>query len=525
MKKTFLILFILVFSFSPGIIYSQWSTSPDSHNVIGYGSTIKVIGDGTGGCYVIFKYNSPTKTGILKVDKYGALEWPERVELKGTRAMQTYDLAIPDGAGNLIISYSDMSYGTHALLKLQKIDKFGNFLWKDTGFWIDSTHSGMQSIKSLVQDGEYGCVLTWKDSISDVRINRIAPNGKKLWGEGGKLVIVKTHLVKPKLIKTSQDKFVFVEEDLWKWFDNQGNLLLTDTSHYPGNLISAEDGGIVFETYDGDWPENWNMYLRKVDSLGAPAWENQRIHIADSLFYNTPVLLYENEANFISLWVGKNNGVGNIPHFQITNANGEKLLTPEGYSLCNDSLYYPFIFAIPSSGGNTILAYEYNDHIRAQMFDTLGNIIWGDSDVIVSNNPSAEIFIPDEKGGFLYAGQLYEFALYVDQVSVNGNLGEVIVTRFEENASGIQKGFELFQNYPNPFNPSTLIKYQLPEKTHVKVEVFNILGQSVKILVDEEKPAGYYETEFTPVNLASGVYICNIRAGKFDQSVKMIYMK
>ncbi len=85
--------------------------------------------------------------------------------------------------------------------------------------------------------------------------------------------------------------------------------------------------------------------------------------------------------------------------------------------------------------------------------------------------------------------------------------------------------FALEQNYPNPFNPSTSIKYQLPEKTRVKVEVFNMLGQSVKILVDEIKPAGYYETEFTPVNLASGVYICNIKAGKFDQSVKMVYMK
>ncbi len=85
--------------------------------------------------------------------------------------------------------------------------------------------------------------------------------------------------------------------------------------------------------------------------------------------------------------------------------------------------------------------------------------------------------------------------------------------------------FALEQNYPNPFNPSTSIKYQLPEKTHVKVEVFNMLGQSVKILADEVKPAGYYETEFTPVNLASGVYICNIKAGKFDQSVKMVYMK
>ncbi len=108
---------------------------------------------------------------------------------------------------------------------------------------------------------------------------------------------------------------------------------------------------------------------------------------------------------------------------------------------------------------------------------------------------------------------------------LNGRINMLASTNDIEGVELTPSEFKLRQNYPNPFNPSTSIKYQLPEKTHVKVEVFNMLGQSIKILVDEEKPAGYYETEFTPVNLASGVYICNIKAGKFDQSVKMVYMK
>jgi hypothetical protein len=64
----------------------------------------------------------------------------------------------------------------------------------------------------------------------------------------------------------------------------------------------------------------------------------------------------------------------------------------------------------------------------------------------------------------------------------------------------------LFDNYPNPFNPSTTIRYALPEKAHVKLEVFNILGQSVAVLVEGEREAGYHSAVFDGVSLASGMW-------------------
>ena len=85
--------------------------------------------------------------------------------------------------------------------------------------------------------------------------------------------------------------------------------------------------------------------------------------------------------------------------------------------------------------------------------------------------------------------------------------------------------FNLYQNYPNPFNPSTTIKYSIPELSKVKLALFNLLGEEVTTLVNEEKNVGNYSVEFNAVALPSGVYFCQLRAGSFIQTKKMLLLK
>lgn len=85
--------------------------------------------------------------------------------------------------------------------------------------------------------------------------------------------------------------------------------------------------------------------------------------------------------------------------------------------------------------------------------------------------------------------------------------------------------FKLSQNYPNPFNPNTSISYTIPEATNVKLEVFNLTGQRVALLVNERKSKGVHSVNLSADTFASGLYIYRIRAEGFVQTKKMLLIK
>ncbi len=85
--------------------------------------------------------------------------------------------------------------------------------------------------------------------------------------------------------------------------------------------------------------------------------------------------------------------------------------------------------------------------------------------------------------------------------------------------------FVLKQNYPNPFNPSTVIGYEISASGKVVLDVFNILGQKVATLVNENKPAGVYEVRFSAAELPGGVYIYRLQFGNNSSVRKMVLLK
>jgi len=105
--------------------------------------------------------------------------------------------------------------------------------------------------------------------------------------------------------------------------------------------------------------------------------------------------------------------------------------------------------------------------------------------------------------------------------------GEYTVTDINQENNNIPKIFSLSQNYPNPFNPSTTIQYDIPKATEVKIEIYNTLGQKVRTLVNENKPAGSYKIVWDGRNdssepAPSGIYIYIMTTSEFKQSHKML---
>jgi photosystem II stability/assembly factor-like uncharacterized protein len=106
---------------------------------------------------------------------------------------------------------------------------------------------------------------------------------------------------------------------------------------------------------------------------------------------------------------------------------------------------------------------------------------------------------------------------YSDAITVD------IMTGVAETGSPTE--FSLAQSYPNPFNPTTVIRYGLPRAASVRMEVFNMIGERVAVLVNEPQTAGYHEVRFNAAGLASGSYVYRIVAGDYAATKKLVLLK
>jgi hypothetical protein len=120
-----------------------------------------------------------------------------------------------------------------------------------------------------------------------------------------------------------------------------------------------------------------------------------------------------------------------------------------------------------------------------------------------------------DNSDYLYAG------------SASGNIYKSIqtVSGFSESTSELPQSFYLYQNYPNPFNPSTSIRFSVPQRTHVQLKVFDVIGCEIVTLVNDELEAGNYDITFSAGGISSGVYIYQLKAGTYLESKKMMLIR
>ncbi len=95
----------------------------------------------------------------------------------------------------------------------------------------------------------------------------------------------------------------------------------------------------------------------------------------------------------------------------------------------------------------------------------------------------------------------------------------------ETDENNLPRIFELYQNYPNPFNPQTNIYFTLPKSVPVKIEIFNILGQRIKVLTNKNYPAGFHKIIFSGANFGSGIYFLYADFGGHIFTKKMSLLK
>jgi hypothetical protein len=132
-------------------------------------------------------------------------------------------------------------------------------------------------------------------------------------------------------------------------------------------------------------------------------------------------------------------------------------------------------------------------------------------------------------GGTLTTAELYletpgsSTNFYADDCSIIPVLAKRVIQT--DQITELPSRFALYQNYPNPFNPSTTIRYDLAEREHVKLCIYNLMGQRTSVLVDEIQDPGQHSIQIDARDFETGVYIYHIQAGALSETRKMTFLK
>jgi len=120
----------------------------------------------------------------------------------------------------------------------------------------------------------------------------------------------------------------------------------------------------------------------------------------------------------------------------------------------------------------------------------------------------------------------------LDIIAGASGLGELylwenlLITTVKGNhGNSIPEKFYLYQNHPNPFNPSTIIGFHILESSFVTLSVYDVLGDEIMTLVNEEKSAGLFEVEFDGTELPTGIYFYQLKTRRFVDTKKMLLLK
>ena len=133
----------------------------------------------------------------------------------------------------------------------------------------------------------------------------------------------------------------------------------------------------------------------------------------------------------------------------------------------------------------------------------------------MNGNGKAELMICNQRGG--YADSTSSRIIILEST--------VAVQRVSALIGAAPNGFELRLAYPNPFNPSTTISFSIGSRSDVLMRIYNLLGQEITTLVNQNLTPGSYTVSWNAGNIPSGVYLCRIQAGAFEQTQKLILSK
>lgn len=550
-------------------MHAQWSTDPSINIPISTAANAQywqtMVSDGAGGAIITWQDGRIVNTNDIyaqRINAEGMIMWMmDGVPICTDTLNQIEPQIISDGFGGAIITWADSRSDLNSDIFAQRINGDGVVQWQTNGVPI---HTGVRTQwwPAIVSDGAGGAIITWEDveafDTEDIYAQRINSAGVLQWSTDGIPICTESAGQEyPSAVSDGVGGAIIIWTDERTGGNNIGDIYAqrinsTGVVQWTMNgipictAINPQSNPAIVTNGDNDAIIVWadqrdvndpNIYAQQITGNGVTQWTVDGVVITSATNLQTNhKIVSDGENGAIITWEDLRNGFLNSDIYaQRINASGLLQWTANGVPLCTEVQLQsePMIVSDGSSGAVVTWRDDrlpINSDIYAQRINNAGVVQWLANGVAISSATGYQTqiaIVSDDAGGAIMAWRDERntasfWDIYAQQVNTDGNLG-VVTEVAEESISVID--FALLQNYPNPFNPSTRIKYSIAIKQFVSIIVYDVLGNEISVLVNEEKQAGSYEVEFNANQLSAGVYYYTIVTNNFVQTKKMILLK
>lgn len=551
-----------------------------------------ITADGSGGAIIAWYDDRDAGNKDVyaqKVDGNGNFLWTAQGVAVCTASGNQGGVAIcSDGAGGCVIAWLDFRNGSYEDVYAQRLDPDGNPLWNPDGVAICTADLSQMEI-DIAPDGNHGAVIVWEDyrSGGNIYAQRIAADGTVKWAaDGAGICTLPGNHYEPDIIYDELGGTIMTWQDYRtgsfyeiyaQRVDSLGNAIWTANGtpicidpDWQGRqkLAPCGPGGAIIAWYDNRGSAG-DIYAQRIGPDGSVKWQSNGVPIcAADGSAGYPCIIADGSMGAVIAWQDARSATtGNDIYAQRVDSNGVYLWTENGDSLCTaaSSQINPRI--APDGTGGGIVVWEDNRELN---YDIYSMRINGDGDFIATLLQSSSAGLDGSSVKLEWtlaeAGSGMQFHIARKTLPggefealppgvVSGNdlsfsyrdgtalPGETYIYRIDvSDEDGWRTLFEsspisvppavamLFQNHPNPFNPVTTIRYSIPERCFVTLEIFDVSGRRVARLIEEEQPRGDYTFEWNGMEgsggrAVSGVYLYRLKAGKQTLTRKMVLLR
>ncbi len=523
------------------VSFTQWSTSPDPDGSLyvcpGFTPTIRTTQDGSSFIFGMASYN----LWLQKLDPYGFKQWMQPTQVyKNAGSVFVYTLpTVLDNDGGIIVWWKDDRNAeldrwfspTQNALYMQRVNKFGQKVWSDTGIQIAPLDGGIKWGYG-VDDGAGGVILffverdfyrTNKTNKEYSKLIRYNTFGKKEWE-----VLIDTSSINGTIPNSQpyrlKQQILYYSQNGWKVIDTAGNKMSPPSIIFGGIIIDVDTTILSIqssEIIDSLNRVHLKLKLTKISNMWDSIWTSSFIS-SDSVYLG-------------------DGGSSVLPNVLLDNSGG--IFFSYGYYIQQPRSYHLYIQRVNKFGGQWVgdgmkivtndwpirafsgkgeLGLIYYDYSH-QKYDLNGDSllqqrvkVFNATDFDIDN----EAVTSDNNGGAIIA--FWRGGIFAQHTGRTGKLGQITSVK---TSATIPQDFVLYQNYPNPFNANTIIEYQIPRKEKITLKMYDVIGREIVTILDEVVGAGTYRANFDASTLSSGIYYYRLQTKDYVQVRKMVMVK